>query len=129
MKRRSFKEIGRLPAFALSVALSALVFLSVSFISAIASGFFANSRAGAEYLTLVTILCSGFISGFVSRRLLSAPLPAVLSMGVITLIFAGAAAILSGYSLGAFMNQLTFLLVSLVGIFAARERKARRRRR
>ena len=129
MKRKRLKDIGPIGSFALAMLASALIFIAVAFISAIVSGFFKDSRAGAEYLTLVTLLCSGFITGFVSRKILMGSLPAVISSGTVCIIFAMLAAIIFGYSLGAFMNEATFFLLSLVGIFAARERKKHRRRR
>ena len=129
MKRRHSGEMGHSRAFIMAVGLSLTSFFGISLISALCSGFFENSRAGAEYLTLVTVLCSGFVTGFISRKILASPLPAMLSSGNICLIFAVLAAIVTGYSLGAFMNEITFFLLSLVGIFAARERKVRHRRR
>lgn len=129
MKRKKLKDIGPARSFALAVALSLAAFLAISLISALVSVFFENSRAAAEYLTLVTLLCSGFVAGFISRKLLSGFLPAMLSSGIICLAFAILAAIISGYSLGAFMNEATFFLLSLVGIFTARERRPRRRHR
>lgn len=129
MRKRRFKEMGRTKAFLISVALSLLSFLAISFIAAVFSDMLEDSRAGAERLTLVCIIISGFTSGFISRKLLSGFAQSLASCAVVTLIFALTACIASGYSLGAFMNELTYLLLSVPGALLARERKKRRRAR
>ena len=128
MKRKRLEDMGPTLSFVISIASSLLVFLIASFICSVAAGFFEDSRAGAEYLTLVCVLCSGFLSGFISRKVMRSPLPAAISMGAVVLIFAALSALIFNYSAGAFMNEITFLLLSLAGIFAAREKKRRRRR-
>ena len=129
MKKRRIREFGRREKFAIAISLSIASFFIISFISALCAGFFENSRAGAEYLTLVALLCSGVVSGFISEKVMHSPASSVLAVGIITIAFAIICALVSGYSLGAFMNNLTFLLPSFVGIFLAREKKHRRNKR
>ena len=129
MKKIRLRSFGRREKFAVAISISVASFFIISFISAICSGFFENSRAGAEYLTLVTLLCSGVVSGFISEKILRSPASSALTVGIIAIAFAVICALVSGYSLGALMNHLTFLLPSFIGIFLAREKKHRRHKR
>lgn len=128
-RRRKLSEMGGAYAFIFATALSLCSFFAVSLICALASSFFENSRAGAEYLTLVALLVSGLIAGFISRKMLHTLPKSLLPSGLVCIAFAIIATVTGGYSLGAFMNELSFFLLSLVGIFLGRERSARRRHR
>ena len=129
MKKRRIRELGRTEKFALATVLSLASFFAISFISALCSGFFENSHLGAEYLTLATLLCSGVVSGFICEKILHSPIRAMLAVGAIAIAFVLLSSVISGYSLGAFMNHITFLLLSPLGMLLAKEKKHKRHRR
>ena len=129
MKKIRTRELGRAEKFALAIALSLASFFAISFISALCSGLFQNSHLGAEYLTLVTLLCSGVVSGFISEKILHSPISSALVTVVIVVAFTLFSSLISGYSLCAFMNHVTFLLLSPIGMLLAKKKKHKRRRR
>lgn len=128
MKRR-LNKLNPTRAFFISLALSLGVLLVISCICASFSGFFENSREGVGYLSLVTVLLSGIISGFIAMKLQGAILPALLSTATLCLLLSVTAMLLGGFSLAAFMNHITIFLLSVPGmLIAARNGKRGRRR-
>ena len=107
----------------IATAISLAILLVIALIMAIISSRLENSRSGIELLSLITLLISGVISGFVAMRLSHSFMNATVSLLLTLGIFALGAIIGYGYSLGALMNEVCYFLASVVGIALGRGRK------
>ena len=113
------------------VLISILLLLVLSFAAAIISSASENSTAGLSTYSLLTLLISSLISGFISAKRSdgfgSAATSVLVSAAVIMLV--GLIAGGGKLSLSAVMNYLCYFGVGMAGAFIARRRASKGRRK
>ena len=133
MKKHKRKELGLVPLTLLGTAFAILVIVSVTFAMSLISSFTKDPSSLTGAFSLITLLLAGGISGFVTSRangdggslisIISALISAFLII-IIGLIWGKGM-----MNIGAFINTLAFVGVSILFAVLGKKRVKRRRRR
>ena len=133
MKKHKRKELGLVPLTLLGTAFAILVIVSVTFAMSLISSFTKDPSSLTGAFSLITLLLAGGISGFVTSRangdggslisIISALISAFLII-IIGLIWGKGM-----MNVGAFINTLAFVGVSILFAVLGKKRVKRGRRR
>lgn len=126
------KERGRFAEILISLLRSVLVFLAMSVIGALIVYFQTDPLGAADIASLVVLLLSGAVSGFLNARMTREGKLAVVGLSSLAfclgLLLIGLIATGGGATLRVFLNYLCYIGVSLLfGWLGSREISKRRR--